>query len=193
MKNQRLIQAIGDAAIPLMGYFWWNWSLYFIALFFMLDVVFQTMVEYLKMKKSKGDVSKTNALQWLFLTLALFAVLHLLVLMQNESIQFIMEIWNFLKYADLGGIPQGLILFPLLAIVNYQRYKMEFLQPKLYESIHAQDIFLNYRIKLMYLLSFFCLLTGAAFFIPLPDAVILFIGVGVPLIFALLKNQLLSK
>ncbi len=193
MKNQRLIQAIGDAAIPLMGYFWWNWSLYFIALFFILDLVFQTIVEYLKMNKSKGDVSKTNALQWLFLTLALIAVLHLLVLTQNESIQFLIEIWNFLKYTDLGGIPQGLILFPLLALVNYQRYKIEFLQPKLYERIHAQDIFLNYRIKLMYLLSFFCLLTGAAFFIPLPDAVILFIGAGVPLIFALLKNQLLSK
>ena len=44
MKKKTLlfIQIIGELAIPLIGFFFWNWSLYFILLFYMIENLFAT-------------------------------------------------------------------------------------------------------------------------------------------------------
>ena len=36
-RIEKISSLIGDVALPLFGYFFWNWNFYFILLFFMLD------------------------------------------------------------------------------------------------------------------------------------------------------------
>ena len=50
----KLIQTLGELLIPLLGYFFWNWSFYFIALFYFLDLLASTCILPLKINKIEG-------------------------------------------------------------------------------------------------------------------------------------------
>ena len=49
--NQKYVQSFGDALIPILGYFFWNWNLYFIVLFYLLDLIASEVFMYFKSKK----------------------------------------------------------------------------------------------------------------------------------------------
>lgn len=130
--NPKIIQLIGDAVIPLLGFFWWNWSLYFIVIFYLLDYLSSEVILNLKSKKittyqeidSKIWVKKASLSFMLFLVG--IVLVHLSMKMLHPQIDFYKEFIQFLSYKDMG-IAQGYFLLPLIALVGFQRYKMEFL------------------------------------------------------------------
>jgi len=130
--NPKIIQLIGDAVIPLLGFFWWNWSLYFIVIFYLLDYLGSEVILNLKSKKittyqeidSKIWVKKASLSFMLFLVG--IVLVHLSMKMLHPQIDFYKEFIQFLSYKDMG-IAQGYFLLPLIALVGFQRYKMEFL------------------------------------------------------------------
>ena len=54
--NPKYIEVFGDTIIPVLGYFLWSWDLYFIVLYFILELLFSEGFLHLK-------AHKINALQ----------------------------------------------------------------------------------------------------------------------------------
>lgn len=132
--NAKIIQLIADAAIPLMGYFLWSWDLYFIVLFYLIDYFSNEIFLHIKSKKIV-DYSGKDSTSWLrkglasgLFFLGVLTLAHLAIQGIVPGINFKQELINFWTYKDLG-IEQGYILVPLIILVGYQRYRMEFLLP----------------------------------------------------------------
>ena len=53
------------------------------------------------------------------------------MLLYQPTLDLKHEIWAFLSYKEMG-IPQGIILIPLVAMMSFMQYKTEFVLPKLY-------------------------------------------------------------
>lgn len=132
--NAKIIQLIGDAVIPLMGYFLWSWDLYFIVLFYLIDYLSNEVFLHIKSNKivrysEKGKdswIGKGLASGLFFI--GVIALTHLAIQGIIPGIDFKEELINFWTYKDMG-IEQGYILVPLIILVGYQRYRMEFLLP----------------------------------------------------------------
>lgn len=131
--NPKYIQLIGDAAIPLAGYFFWDWSLYFIILFYFIDVIASEVITHLKSKKIQdyqGGYLKKKWINHGLLSGALFLLMliavHVALWLIEPGINFKSEVISFWTYTEMG-IQQGYILVPLLAFASYQQYKMTFL------------------------------------------------------------------
>jgi hypothetical protein len=132
--NSKIIQLIADAAIPLMGYFLWNWDLYFIVLFYLIDYLSNEVFLHVKSNKivqysGKGRESwiGKGLVSGLFF-LGVIALTHLAIQQIIPEIDFKAELIKFWTYKDMG-IEQGYILVPLIVLVGYQRYRMEFVLP----------------------------------------------------------------
>ena len=173
--NPKYIQIVGDAAIPLLGYFLWDWNLYFIVLFYLLDVVANEILIHVKSAKIQKENSSVNIMNWAFLgTLSFFifiasiSMIHFCMRLIVPGIDFLYEIQAFWSYKDMG-FEQGYILLPLIALINYQRYKLEFLLPKVYLKSNLQRIWkphITALIILLFLVILTCLLN---LFVELPE------------------------
>lgn len=129
----KLIQIFADIIIPLLGFLIWNWSFYFILLFFLLDYfVFNvfSFVKHQKIVKYNGSHSFFPMKELLY-TLVIVYFSCLLIFMALPMIgpfDFKKDTWNFLAYEDMG-IAQGYVLLPLLVYGGYAQYKLQFLIP----------------------------------------------------------------
>ena len=59
----KYIQILGDAVIPLLGFFVWNWNIYFILLFYLLDLLVKEVVIHFKSNrivKFKAEIGLKN-------------------------------------------------------------------------------------------------------------------------------------
>ena len=138
--NPIYIQLIGDAAIPLAGFFWWEWSLYFILLFYIMDLLVAEGVTHLKSKKVvefRGEAPKqwmlSGAISFLLLVIVVSTV-HGAAFFIHPGIDFQKELWSFWTYEELG-VQQGYVLLPLLLFAGYQQYKLFFLAPRRHEQM----------------------------------------------------------
>jgi hypothetical protein len=129
-QSASIIQFVGELAIPLLGYFLWDWSLLFILLFYLIENLFysfyriKTIREIKKLVLKKSHFRDRQSLIKSFLLWLIECVLihvFILVIQPNQSIS--KEWIHFLMYEDLG-IPQGIILLPLL----YFSYRMKMKQ-----------------------------------------------------------------
>jgi hypothetical protein len=131
-KRIQYIQLAGDALIPLLGFYLWDWSLYFILLFYFADLIIGevfTWVRSEKLRKAREGRMKTQAV-----IAAGFSAAFLVssILLMNIAIRFlhpdliiVNELIAFWTYKEMG-IEQGYVLLPLLILVSYQQYKLEF-------------------------------------------------------------------
>ena len=128
-KRLRIFQVLSEALIPLLGYFLWEWSLYFILLFYVLDLLTDYFVSIVKSKKitqqQGGNIAKNISVGGLLLILCI-AFFHIATLLVHPEINFKAEVLDFWTYEDMG-IQQGYLLIPLVLFASYQRYKMDFL------------------------------------------------------------------
>lgn len=176
MKIQpKYIQLIGDAVIPLLGFFLWNWSLYFILLFYIIDLLLAELVMHLKTKKTLQERTKEDKSIWFkqgVLSAVLFAInfilIHLAIRALHPTIHFQKEAFDFWSYKEMG-IEQGYILLPLLILVAYQKFKMEFLMPALYRTIDLQAMWKEHQKANIILLAFIGLALGVFSFIAPPE------------------------
>lgn len=145
IQRTRYIQVVSEALLPVLGYLLWDWSLYFILLYYLLDMLADVVITHLKSNKI---IESTNASKKLWFSLGtvgllLFMATVLLINVAVSAIEpemdFKNEIIAFWVYEDMG-IEQGYILIPLIGFVSYQQYKMEFLRFKYFERITLNQL-----------------------------------------------------
>ena len=106
-ERQLYIQILSNLLIPVLGFWLWNWNLYFIVLFYVLDILSSEVVVYLKSKKIgeagkkeaiKSPVNTYKIISGLFVT-ATIAVIQLGILLLHPDIRLKDEIWRALQAA----------------------------------------------------------------------------------------------
>ena len=61
----KYIQLVSEALIPLLGFFLWEWSLYFILLFYFIDLFIDEVIMHVKSKKIESfHFNKLYKKQW---------------------------------------------------------------------------------------------------------------------------------
>lgn len=178
----RIIQALGEAVIPILGFFYFEWSLYFILLFYFIDLLATEVFLLLKVKR----ILKFKSIKKVPPRLKLFAFLnfsliigiitgvHVIMTYLYPGISFKKEFVNFLMYEEAGiPIPQGFILLPLVVFGNYQQYKTMFLMPKLFQFQNWKELFYSRQRALIISIVGIILGTLLSVYTPLPILVYL--------------------
>jgi len=145
--NPKIVQLIGDVTIPLLGYFVWEWSLYFIVVFFIIDLAIKDIYA---IKKStliihsqhfNQQTPKIKNIKYIIISnlilSAIIVISHLFFYDFFENFKLNEELYTFMMYKELG-IPQIFFLIPLLYFGTNLQYKMEFIKPKHYLTINYQ-------------------------------------------------------
>lgn len=145
-KRMRYIQLALEASIPVLGFFVWNWSLYFILLFYFLDLFASEFVMHLKARQVVLHQGKKQQKEWLTgagvsLGLLIFVILaaHAAVYHMHPGISFAQEIAAFWNYEEMG-IPQGYLLAPLVFLMSFQQFRMEFMMPARYRTLSMKAL-----------------------------------------------------
>lgn len=178
-QTQVYIKILGEAIIPLVGFFLWGWSLYFILLFYIIDVFVAEFLLHLKTKKINNYAEKITQKEWILLgsisggsLIVLLCAIYFSLKIIYPTIDFKSETWAFLSYEEMG-IAQGVILIPLIVFMGYSSYKSEFLLPQLYKSIAPQSL-LKSRIFALIVTILSAVIVGVlALFFNFPDVVYL--------------------
>ena len=128
-RQEKIGSLIGDIGIPILGFFFWNWSIYFICLFFLLDQLSREVSHWYRMRYIKKQVplSSKSYLLNLLIFIAFFFIAHWYNFMLHPTINFAHEMSAFFWYKD-SGIAQGFILFPLVMVSERMRFKMNMKQ-----------------------------------------------------------------
>lgn len=144
------MQIVLEAIIPLAGFFLWSWSLFFLVLFYILDLLARETVTHLKAKKRLNYDPRDSKPLWIKQGVISFSLLAVAVLLMmfffmsyKTDIDLIVEILAFWNYEDLG-IEQGYFLLPLVAITAYAQYKQEFLFPARFKTAQMKEIWSNH-------------------------------------------------
>ena len=126
MKRIEIIGALfGDAALPLLGFLFWDWGFYFIVLFFVFDILIRSFFFMKRVKNLPSmNINHRFALFGISMTFLELCLLHLLVFLTLTPIGFFKELWAFLSYEELG-IAQGVVLIPLLIFNELFRIRNE--------------------------------------------------------------------
>ncbi|MEN9400036.1 MAG: hypothetical protein RL632_1137 [Bacteroidota bacterium] len=180
--NPKFIQAIADAAIPLLGYFLWEWNLYFILLFYILDLLASEIIAHLSTKKIREYLGQQGTdikrpIFSFFLLCVLCLMLHIFTGLALPGIDFKKEALAFWFYEDMG-IPQGYVFVPLIVFVAIQRYRMEFLIRGKFRTTTLSAFWTqHFRVYFM-LIGGVGMLLGIAQLIVLPELVYVLTAVG---------------
>lgn len=175
--KQKSIMLLGDLIIPLFGYYSLNWSLYFIALYYILDLIGFNIFYQLKAIKrlkftSNKNESKIHLKQTFFLiglTIIITILIHLISLQLYPSIDFSNEFIDFLLYEEeLFPFPQVYVLLPLVLLPQYQMYKLEFLQFAKYRQQRIIDIALPSTLNLVSASLLLIVIYGLTYLIQIP-------------------------
>lgn len=150
MQANKLVLIVGEALIPLLGYFFWNWDLYFIFLFMFLDLSAYNILYFFKHRnilKYNRLPDKNFRLLSHLIVLFLLSVLiffgYTYVLNAVQQTFYKPEIIRFLKYEDMG-FSQGYILLPLIVLTAFVNYKTEFILRKQFEKLEIKTLFMSY-------------------------------------------------
>ncbi len=126
MRKIEIISALlGDVALPLLGFIFWDWGFYFIALFFLFDLLFKTL--FIRKRLSVLlDFPKRNKFLFKSFLFPFFELIliHCIVLVAFPGIQIGGAFIDFLTYEDLG-IQQGIVLIPLLFLNEIMKIRNE--------------------------------------------------------------------
>ncbi len=145
--NPAYIQWIGDLIIPVLGFIFWDWSLYFILLFILLDMITKEVIMHAKayhvlklLPDAKLQWLKKSVLNTVFFVSFLLLV-HVAVMQVFPTLVFTAEWWRFWTYEDLG-IQQGYVLFPLLAVSGYMQFKQSFVLTNMATKLTMSELWI---------------------------------------------------
>ncbi|MCO5259916.1 MAG: hypothetical protein M9916_07215 [Crocinitomicaceae bacterium] len=195
-KQQLYIQLLGNLIIPACGFWLWNWSLYFILLFYLLDLIAAEIVTYLKVKKVKqlktDEQLKSPTSSFIIVSLLfLFLIItefHVGIAVLHPTIDFKLELLNFLLYEEMG-IQQWIVLLPMVGLMAFSSYKMEFLAPQLYLRLREKDIWKDHLKERFLILAFTAILLLIAHVYSLSDLVLLIVILVVTTIYGYLQGM----
>ena len=172
MKKIEIISALlGDVAIPLVGFLFWGWGFYFIALFFLFDLLFRTL--FLKKRVSTlPDFSQRN--KFLFKGFLYpfieFVLIHCIVVVSFSSLSIGDAFIDFLTYEDLG-IQQGIVIIPLLFLNEVMKIRNE-KKMGIPASVRTQ-ILLNSQKVQVYRTVFWVILYLLVLFLNIPESILI--------------------
>ena len=192
MRHQEKIAVlIGDVALPLIGFFFWDWGFYFIALYFLIDQ-FAKQVFLLPRLVSAQVILPLKAIIFTkSLLLFLFQILMILLInyQLNPHFNLFQESINFIMYKDMG-IQQGFILVPLLFTAEWLKLKTD---NKVIKSTDIKRFKINHVLKqAQILLSILVLLLGIINFTLIPEFLVVFIfliGIGLTAFVPVTKKE----
>ena len=127
MKSQeKIVVLLGDIALPLIGFFFWNWGFYFIALYFIIDQLAKQAFLIVRLKNISLQFTEKAILLSKSMALFFFEVLIIILINYQMTVEFnpINGIIKFLSYEDMG-IQQGVVLIPLLIFAEWMKMKTE--------------------------------------------------------------------
>jgi len=177
LKKVEIFSAIiGDAALPLLGFLFWDWGFYFIVLYFLFDIFIRALFLIKRVKLLPAiDLNYRFSLLGIFLTIIEICLLHLLVYFSLSPVSLFQEFWLFLSYEELG-IAQGIVLLPLLFLNEIikirNEIKMKSPQNLRYEILKRSQHFQFYR---MIIWSILLLCTN---FITFPESLLVALLIG---------------
>lgn len=137
-RQEKISSFIGDVIIPILGYLLWNWSIYFICLFILIDQ-FSREISFLirmRMLRNRFQLSLQSYVLNVLIFVGLLVMIHVFNYLLNPSIGFIDEMVAFFWYKDTG-IAQGFLLFPLIIFSERLRLKMNMKQFS--DEMHRQS------------------------------------------------------
>lgn len=172
-ERLRIVQALLEGLIPLLGFFLWDWTLHFVLLFYMLDLFADHVFLHLGARRITSEQKlqhigfiKQGVLALLLLSCALL-LMHLALIHVFPDIELWESTINFWSYTELG-IEQGYLLLPLVFLAAQQQYKMDFILPARYRnrtlSEHWKKAMLSYSL----IGAFSGIVIGLEFFVDIP-------------------------
>jgi len=140
MRNIEQITQIFDIAVPLLLYFVWDWHLHFIFLFVFIDALSGVFVSFLKETKIeafKRVRSKKSKIRFtLYFSCFVFGVVFFELALL--SVYPKLDLWSSFKdflFLEEMGIPQFIILIPIIVLLNYQQYQALFIRTQAYQFL----------------------------------------------------------
>jgi hypothetical protein len=187
MTPQRvfLIQTLLEALIPTIGYFYWNWDLSFILLFYLLDYLLAFGILIAKGRKRSG-YSKQADEKKLFLRQSGIGFLLMAaacagtaigVQLLHPDMSWPQRIGAFLTYEDMG-IQQGYVLVPLILLNGVMVYRQQFLMPARYRVLSMEAITRPFVTEGLVLLGCAGLFIGTASLVKFPEEVVIALLIG---------------
>lgn len=182
MTPQRvfLLQTLLEALIPTIGYFYWNWDLSFILLFYLLDYVLAFGILIAKGRKRSGYVNleaetslfvRQSVLGFLLMAAAC-AGTAVGVQLLHPDMSWQERIFAFLTYEDMG-IQQGYVLVPLILLNGILVYRQQFLMPARYRVLSMEAITRPFVTEGLVLLGCAGLFIGTASLVTFPEEVVI--------------------
>ncbi len=121
MRKAQLISEIaGEFFLPLLGFLFWDWDLYFILLYILFDYSLR-IVYALWRPEVKNKIALIRPALF-FITFVIIS--HFYMVLTDATWRFGTSLYEFFWYEDFY-IPQGFILIPLLFYTEYSRRRME--------------------------------------------------------------------
>jgi len=187
---QKFTQRIAEAILPLLGFYYWDWSWYFILLFYILDVIAKETILHLQANKIyKTQGGESNHITWkklgvksVGIGLFTFVLLHVLQYWRSPDVSLMNEIGLFLSHKEMG-IAQGLILLPLIILNVWMQYKQNFLKMNQHLKTRMTAMWqehVNYRLFVMTVVA---IGLGVATVFGIKDYILLWGAVLVPFIY----------
>jgi hypothetical protein len=139
-SQEKIVILLGDIAFPLIGFFFWNWGFYFIALYFIIDQLAKQAFLIVRLKNISLQFTEKAILLSKSMALFFFEVLIIILINYQMTVEFnpINGIINFLSYEDMG-IQQGVVLIPLLIFAEWMKTRTE-RRSKQSDEIKKQNI-----------------------------------------------------
>jgi hypothetical protein len=187
---QKFTQLIAEAILPVLGFYYWNWSWYFILLFYILDVAAKEVILNLqanKIYKTQGgdQIRKTwkkSSGQSVLLGAAVLIMLHVLQFLRVPNFSISKETISFLGHEEMG-IAQGIILVPLIVLNVWMQYKMNFLKMNRHFKTKMAVMWVEHLHYRFYVGSVVALGVFVATIFGLNDAALLWSAVLLPFIY----------
>ncbi len=141
-QKLKLISSAGDLIIPILLFYGWNWDLHYILLFIYIDLFASIVIANLKERKilatqsqkSKATNLVKQVMRYLTLGLIGIALYELAILNLYPEMHLWTSFLDFLWVKEFG-IPQIVLLIPLLFWVNYQQYQMLFIRSRQHQVL----------------------------------------------------------
>jgi len=178
--QEKIAVLIGDVALPLIGFFFWDWGFYFIALYFLIDQFAKQVFLLPRLVSAQVILPQKAIIFAKSMLLFLFQILMILLInyQLNPHFNLYHESINFIMYKDMG-IQQGFILVPLLFAAEWLKLKTD---NKVIKSSEIKRLKINHVLKqAQILLSILGLLLGIINFTLIPELLAVFIfliGIG---------------
>jgi hypothetical protein len=140
MQRSQQISNIFDIVVPLLLYFVWNWDLHFILLFAYIDALAGVAVSFVKERKIESFKNLPKPKSVMYFVRNLSFVLLGIVFFELTITQIYpdLDLWqslvDFLLFKEMG-LPQFVLIFPLIILLNYQQYQMLFIKSKAYQFL----------------------------------------------------------